>query len=380
MFLGLISYSFYLIHNPILVFLKNYSGLVDLPNLLLAIAAVATLAASYASWRFVETPFRKRSSTSFRSVIFFVIIGGSLLSVTGLFMHIQDGWPQRYGEIQNVIYDTARHSPLREKCHTEGEEFLPPANGCRYHATQPVEWAVLGDSHGVELSYAMANELQALSAGGIYHATKSGCPPALLFESDVPGCNRWLKEALMHINEDEAIEHVVLVWRHSLYLYGDNLKTHPDFPDTAPSFLRSLSAEEAREKYWESFYAVVAELQATGKNIWVIEPIPELGVPVDRLIFKNKDLLQAGNSIFGQSEEYYFRRNEAALSKIRPLGTSPLVNVISPRNVFCDSSRCLAVIEDAALYFDDNHLSIRGAELLSAHILSTGSKSVSIGD
>jgi peptidoglycan/LPS O-acetylase OafA/YrhL len=56
--IGLISYSWYLWHWPIFSFLRVVSARTP-TALMLAGAAVVSLAAGYLSWRFIETPFRR---------------------------------------------------------------------------------------------------------------------------------------------------------------------------------------------------------------------------------------------------------------------------------------------------------------------------------
>jgi len=59
---------------------------------------------------------------------------------------------------------SAQSSPKRSECHSR-----KPSEACVYHVA-PARWAVLGDSHAVELAYGMAEELRPLLTGGVYPA------------------------------------------------------------------------------------------------------------------------------------------------------------------------------------------------------------------
>ncbi|MFM7347934.1 MAG: acyltransferase family protein [Erythrobacter sp.] len=58
--IGLVSYSLYLWHWPILAFVRVFEGWVRISNATAAGAVAASLAAAWLSWRFMERPFRMR--------------------------------------------------------------------------------------------------------------------------------------------------------------------------------------------------------------------------------------------------------------------------------------------------------------------------------
>ena len=55
----------------------------------------------------------------------------------------------------NELTNTAVYSHLREKCHTDGINYLPPNQACRYYG-ENITWVTLGDSHVAEISLALA--------------------------------------------------------------------------------------------------------------------------------------------------------------------------------------------------------------------------------
>ncbi len=78
---GLISYSAYLWHQPVLAFARHWSKELDKFTLLLLVAFVLTIA--YFSWRFIERPFRAKGrfkrkfvfTASFVAALFFIFTG-----------------------------------------------------------------------------------------------------------------------------------------------------------------------------------------------------------------------------------------------------------------------------------------------------------------
>ncbi len=365
--IGLVSYSAYLWHQPLFAFARTVSASHPPQAVFVALIAL-TGVLSCLSWRFVEMPFRQPGRFS-RPRIFTLSLAASLCFVgVGVAGHLRHGAPGRFDQASNQLAASAVGSPKRTGCHTEGLAYLKPGLACRYFA-EHVTWAVLGDSHGVELAWALAEELKP-NGRGVLHLTDSGCQPALTFESNVPGCSRWLQESLALLEASPELHDVVLVFRHSFHLYGDQLRSYPAVPDTAPAFLREQGPQAARAAYWNSFAEVVRRLKAAGKNVHVVEPIPELGASIDRLIYK-RDLFGAATvQTDGGSVAWYERRNREVLLQLASLRLANGVNRVGSRDAVCDATTCRAVIDGEAMYFDDNHLSVAGARRLARLIHS----------
>lgn len=64
--------------------------------------------------------------------------------------------------------------------------------------------------------------------------------------------------------------------------------------------------------------------------------------------------------------KYYFERNKYILSKLKTLPYGSNLHAINPFQILCGQDYCPAVIDNTALYFDDDHLSVEGAKLVLA--------------
>lgn len=273
--IGLISYSLYLWHQPIFAFLRMKTiGEPDQETFILAVAATFFL--SILSYKYIETPFRNKNLVTRKSAFQFSVVSIVLFSSIGLTGHIFKGYSGRF-EATNTL-ETAQFSPKRKECHTVGENYLEPRNACAYFG-KDITWASFGDSHTVEPAYALAKLLEPYGQG-LLHLSFSGCPPALLFEVKQPGCSKWINEALTYLENDHSIKNILLGFRYSAFLYGDQLESYPDIPDRDPivEFKNPQPNEDAREEYWKSFREIVHRLLASGKNIYLIYPTPELPV------------------------------------------------------------------------------------------------------
>jgi len=126
--------------------------------------------------------------------------------------------------------------------------------------------------------------------------------------------------------------------------------------------------EDAREEYWKSLHEIILRLQASGKNIYLLYPIPELPIDIKTAaspfsIFGSQTMLDLNKST---PSSYFFERNKFILSKLNTLPYGENLHAIEPFKILCKQDYCPAVINETPLYFDDDHLSIEGSKLLIA--------------
>lgn len=363
--IGLISYSLYLWHQPLFAFLRMKTIGEPEQSMLLG-AIVMTFILSYISFKYIERPFRnKRIITkngiyqfSFASIIVFMSIG--------LSGHFYKGFENRFEA--NPYLETAQFSPKRKECHTKGENYLTPENACRYFDGE-VTWATFGDSHTVEPAYALAKMLEKDSKG-LLHLSFSGCAPALTFGVKQPGCHQWINEAVTYLENNDSIRNVLLGFRYSAFLYGDQLDSYPDVPDLDPveSFSDLRPNANTREIYWQSYNEIIRRLLASGKKIYLLYPIPELPVHIAKATtpFSMLGTKTSLNLKEATSSKYYYSRNSFILNKLDILPYDDNLLAIKPFEILCNQEYCPAAKNEIALYFDDDHLSVEGSKILLA--------------
>lgn len=358
--LGLVSYSAYLIHQPLFVYarLTEWS---DEPILMILLVPTS-LVFAYLSWKYVERPFRSKEWISSKAIFTYGFIAIVFFGLAGAAGHLNGGFPQRFNPNQVAVSESALVSPHRSTCHTDGLDYLKPESSCVYGGND-ITWAVFGDSHAVELAAVLGDFLEA-SQQGVRHLSFSGCPPALLFASDNVGCSEWVTESLNYLISDSDITSVMLVYRYGFHLYGDHLYVYPDFPDSVPTFMRS--------KFWESLTEIVTKLKESGKDVYLLEPIPELPAHIDKIIFTD-DVTSSVVSRRGTTKHYYQERNSSTLRQLKRIAEDTGSVLLSASHPLCDDTICFAIRTGQALYFDDNHISLPGARLvISAHQLKMG--------
>lgn len=93
-FIGLLSYSLYLWHQPVFAYLRIYSREQPGPFSFLVLLPIIFLA-SYLSWRFIETPFRNKTLIKRRGVFIFSAGFSFLFVALGLYLNNSYGMPLR---------------------------------------------------------------------------------------------------------------------------------------------------------------------------------------------------------------------------------------------------------------------------------------------
>lgn len=358
--IGLISYSLYLWHQPLFVFSRLVTGGVPSQSLMMAVTA-ASIFLAYLSWRFVETPFRARNlfnrdqifKFSFFGLLSFASIGVVGVATSGFLYFITT-------QGQRDALSTATPSPVREECHTGGVDYLSYSDSCEYFSSS-VSVAVFGDSHAVEVSYALAEELRGHRIG-VKHLSFSGCMPLLGIERNeqlrfsIDGfdeCLAWSLQALNGLISDHRIETVVISYRIANAMYGHR----ENYP-----YLGDDRGDENRLEIWQALLRTFEVLDGAGKEVIFVLQAPELPLAIDNIILNDET-----TQFYGVPLNWWRARMAFVYENSDQL--LEFATIIDPAEYFCEEVYCRAVIDDTSLYYDDNHMSVAGARLLIPEII-----------
>ena len=359
--IGLISYSAYLWHQPLFAFARIKSQNVP-PITLMTILVVASLLLAYLSWKYVETPFRNKTHISRRKIFFISASGIFMLATFGFIGHKTNGFFEYITtKHQRDIFETVLPSPRRQDCHTGGKDYLTYSESCEYFS-QSTTVAVFGDSHTVELAYALAEELQT-EGQGVKHLSFSGCVPIyeinqglkeLTNVSGIEDCASWTEQTINGLIADNRINTVIISFRIAYSLYGEHVNTYPHLTDER--------GDENRRRIWNSLVALIQKLEEAGKKTIFVQQAPELPRLIGFLIPTNDDTFAEG-----VSRRWWRERVSFVYENIDELKT--ITDVVDLADVFCEEKTCFSVIDNEALYFDTDHMSIAGARRAAQAII-----------
>ena len=364
--LGLWSYSIYLWHWPIMVMLYYID---PNPGWLYA-GIAASIFMGYLSYRFVEKAPLSTDGPTLLSLVHnkalqLLIAVGMLASV----IYLQQGRLGLNKSDYTAVSELAVPSPLRNKCHTGGgKNYKPVAEACTYFVdvdadANNVTWAVVGDSHVVELAYALADYLKP-SGQSLKHFSFTRCVPAYLLNDDFTKCAKWANEVMSSVLADPTIKTVVINYRYSATLFGDNDEMYPALPKINPD------EEGKRVAILNALDNMIFALAAADKQVIVLRPVPEIARSVSFLLARAKLGGHAAQNIVSVSRDYYTQRNARINAHFDHAKYPDNVSIVDPSQDYCDLTRCWAVKNGIPLYFDEDHPSIAGAALLVPRIMA----------
>ncbi|WP_160296744.1 acyltransferase family protein [Sphingomonas sp. ERG5] len=327
-FIGLISYSLYLWHWPLIVFGRDL-GLLD-GRIGPAIAIVLlSIAAGYLSYRFVETPFRNRSLFSRQRIYRLATVGAAILLGWGFSYQYSNGLRSRFSP-QLLAFDDGQYdfSSKREAC-LSVTGTADPARACVFGGKTATK-ALWGDSHGLELAVALGNAAHPLRS-----ITYSSCPPALDFDQPGrPDCTAHNALVARYLIDHPEIHNVVIVAHYTAYL---------KVPGFQPGFVKTVDM-----------------LVGAGKSVVIIGPTPgenTRNVP--------RRLARSGHYLVPRSD--YLERQKQVIAMLGVLQAKG-AKVIWPSDYFCDAAHCRVTLDGKPILFDEHHLSMTAARYLADRI------------
>lgn len=362
--IGLMSYSAYLWHQPVFAFARLRFPEPVLGHFTPWVLVGISCLLAYPSWRYVETYFRNSARVARKPIVLMTSAGSAAVIAVGAMGIAGNGFPGRFDEARQTLLGTVAYSAKRDACHTWGRDYKQPSEACTYFKDN-VTWAVLGDSHVVEPAYALAEALS-IRDQGLLHLSFSACPPATRYDSPVPGCSQWQREAIRRIEQSPQIKNVLIAFRYSMYLFGDHLPGYPQIPDH-PLHINSFDPDKSRDLIWGDLVSTIDGLRKAGKHVFILGPVPEIPRPLQQEIAATPRMVTERDHV-GITRQWYQQRNRYVLDHLKQLPWGNDLTLVDPAVVLCDPVQCKSVIGDKAMYFDGDHLSVSGARLVMSQI------------
>ena len=352
-FIGLISYSLYLWHWPLLVyanFLDQFHGLGSTRWWLLALA----LLAASASYFFVEKPFRHPRDASGRKALF---LGAGALSclllLAGVGMAWSRGLPSRL-DPGTIALDRERTPEIPfVECMDRPITGTGMQGLCRFGDTKATPSVLFwGDSHSLAWAPAL-DELLARRGVAAIFAGGSACAPLVgIINPAATLCQGHNRRVMQGLAASPKISTVILVASWSSYANADGryrLQDEAGDQGNLAVFPRALRD-------------TVTSLRAAGKRIWLIGPTPRPPGDIPLLMAL---AAQHGGALPAPVTVQEYDRQMAAFYRVADsLPAAPDLLISRPGPWLCDTASCRYALAGMPLYRDDGHLNARGARYL----------------
>ena len=334
-FVGQISYSLYLIHWPLIVFVMYFFRQNATWPWRAGIVAVSFVAAIL-SWRFIESPVRMKRILKSRTSLFTATAASLLLLLAGGFqIHRLQGLPTRFSSqtlnyamplradtfIVDISLDEIRHEQLTSFGSSNGEI------GC----------LVWGDSHAMVLMPCIDEVCRENGLRGLT-SLHSATAPILDFSYR----NYHSVNDIIYYNNE--VIRIALKQKVRLILLAARWN---DYSQNDPRFAECMEA-------------TVKRLTAEGIRVVIVRDVPKQVPEVLRLLACSAhlggDVQQIGISLKKH------RRDSEFVDNLFNRLQGDNVTVIDPAPLLTDEKgMCRAEMDGQALYFDDDHLSLAGA-------------------
>ncbi|WGF86652.1 acyltransferase family protein [Marinivivus vitaminiproducens] len=365
-FIGLISYSLYLWHWPIIVLAKSVILQRDLTtsealSLLVVIAAI-----SIVSWRFVERPFRHATFGFSRGAIFRgAAVGTACFVAFGLTASFTKGIPDRFAfsplALRSALAATDTN-PLRAKCDSRSIEDVRDGDVCRIGDDEAVpSFAVIGDSFGDAMIPGVDAAAERGGDAGLI-LTRSGCNPLLGIWQKTRACRPFMDAVGELITKSPEIRTVLVIGRWTRIAEG----TRFGFVEMADAFITDDQTQQPGYQENRRVFQRAIERMDTmfeGRRLVFVAYFPEQHVHVPQAALV--DILAGGVPDEGVSRSVYDERQSFVRRAFSDMATRLDFSVLDIGRLLCDARECRATENGVPLYADDNHLNRTTAIALS---------------
>lgn len=321
-FIGLLSYSLYLWHIPLLVFYRYVLTAGQEFSFLIYVGILSIL--SYMTWRFIEKPFRSRKKIGMKTLTASLILVTMPLLTFGFIGHTSGGFPDR-----NAFFEAMRvNNGYGLACNGNTN-----VNETCSSSTEPTV-AVLGNSHSMVFVQQLARE----TPTGVVQLTQDSCAIGYIdVISGVNGqsCHDFFTNAVKTIQNTPSIRQVVI----------------------SSNFGKELS----NQNYQASLTQLINGLE--DKEIVVFGPTPSAPFAIGECLWKTR--------LFGgeKGNECDFAPKQTHPQNIATLAQYfeqfEHVEFVDLTDYICQKGNCaMRIGTNNAMYTDASHLSYKGAEVV----------------
>jgi peptidoglycan/LPS O-acetylase OafA/YrhL len=326
-FVGLISYSLYLWHWPMIVF-QRVAQIVDTglsPTLDKALVVVLTFVIAFLSWRFVEKPFRKDMGSWRQKRSLAPLAATVLICAFGFGALAKDGWPARFSPESIRLASYLSYNPGPDTrdgaCFLLDQERFEAFNRQLCMRRNPTHRAIMliGDSHAGHLYSGL--DFRYGTNADILEATATGCKPLLNDGYGLTKCSQMAKFIYQDYLSHNKVDLLVISARWGKEDLGDISKT-------------------------------LEWLEKRSIPTVLIGPTPEYDLRLPRLLAQTPDLRDDKAVQSHLLSEY--SQLDRQMSEV--VGKVAGIRYLSAYQALCPNGTCDVLADGVPTYYDNGHL------------------------
>jgi peptidoglycan/LPS O-acetylase OafA/YrhL len=358
--IGLISYSLYLWHWPVLVFAR-YISVKPLTPIVLILSLSIGLALSVMSYQYIERPFRY-GAIKVRPALLVFSTGAIVALVCGALINLHEGYPGRMPERTLAAYTKASYIPPKTLVDVKVSDELPIE---AMRADLPPDVLLWGDSHAGTIAPVLAElakqhrqnlwRYACIPLLGVYNVARD----TALANSECDRSNRAMIEYIAR----HRVKKIVLASFWSQFTEGrelplDGAGQRDNF--YADKVTASRNATDARIVFRRNFLETIRILGDLGATVFIVDQVPVYRYWVPNQMVKvmrfGGDLSNIRRPLSEHEQRMAFINETFA----EVIGSK--VHLLDPVPYLCDTrvGFCYGVDGETSLYRDYNHLSYEG--------------------
>lgn len=336
---GMISYSAYLWHQPIFAFMRLAAESPPSP-ILMGFGALLSLGAGYLSWRFIEAPFRRPDHRWLpkRSHIFAAsLTAGAVLAGIAAVGIVTNGFEQTW-RARNIAYPDLLAALSYGSSEDNALQFLqggcfagnPQVDSCLKLSDTKKNYLIIGDSFAAHYANALKERYK---QDNVMQLTVPGCRPV------------W---------NGRGTETCLAVYR-ALDVFLANNPARIDGIIISARW-RNVDADDLKRK--------IEMLRGVGVRVAIIGPSPEYGAPLPAILLKQ--LRRGGN---GDSNTVWDRDRISVEERFREVARETGAGFVPVLSGLCPGGACRNYADDGkVMTFDYGHFTLSGARTVILHL------------
>jgi len=349
---GIISYSLYLVHQPIFVLYRTIMGR-DFSFMESMLLLLFTFVIAILLYKVIEKPFQKRNRKKNFFILIIVLFSIGLLVVSNKNMNknIRDYVVEE--RVQKYLSFRYDNNPRIKECRISNK-IIMPNKSCTYgEKGNKIKIVLWGDSHIDQIVTPLSKELNKFGYRTIEFSI-AGCPP--IIGVDVQNkrrkCYQNSKTILNHILSKKEYTDIIL------FAYWTNYINNNDIT------IKETTLGD--DKIIIALRKTINILQNNGKRVHIIYPVPRMKVNPPFYMARLEKLWLSKNYVIKISEKEYALESSRAIKLLDSSMEKLNVNKIYISELLKKNNYYLANNKEIIYYRDDNHLSSSGGgELVS---------------
>jgi peptidoglycan/LPS O-acetylase OafA/YrhL len=353
-FTGLVSYSLYLWHEPILV-LARYYNIVSLGMRGTGVLLVCIYLVGVLSWRYLEKPIRSGNLLrSDRNFTLGAVAAGAAVLATGLLLWQSHGLAWLYpASFRMPEMEWAPHRDAILKCVSRPAATISAGGLCSYgpqRETVP-KALVWGDSHAM-VTLPAYEKLAAQLQVRIYFAAKAACRPLLGVTNRLDEPDRQVACADFNAAVVRAIERlqpdVVILNAHWIDANAD-LTPGP-----------GSVAQPGVPHFEAGMEQMLAAIHAQGREVCAVLDVPifPYNVPNAVSVARKRGIPEDFMRVSRAQALAQYQEPESTFRRLQERG---LLRTVDLKDRLCPAGFCAYEADGTLLYADEHHLSTHGA-------------------